>query len=1611
MHAHKLLNVLLIAILLLATLLSDPLARPMRAAPGSLKTPTITLDISLAPTANSHTWTTDADFAGGALDHTEVVSGAGRVTLAHTWSPDVKVNDDVLSSHQADPSLVVSGNNPYAAWEDSRSGNPDIYFARSTDGGATWSANVKINDDAGSADQRNPSLAADESGGLYVVWSDRRNGNYDIYFARSTDGGNTWSANVKVNSGADSLDQRTPSLAVDGSGGLYVAWNDGFYGSAALSADIYFAQSTDGGATWSAQVRLDDDTNSAFQYSPSLAVDGGGNLYAAWDDRRNDESDIYFTRSSDGGATWSANVKVNDDAGSADQYTPSLTADGAGSLNLAWVDYWDGDRDVYFARSTDGGNTWSASARVNDDAGSASQSAPSLAVDGGGNLHLAWKDYRDESNEVYFARSTDGGNTWSANLRVNDDTGASLDAPCLAIDDSGNVHIAWQDYRNGNYDVYTTHWPGSTRFYPAGAYAYVHAAGDLAAWNSFAYTSTQPAATVITFTARVGNNPIPDIHWSDWLTLTTSLTDLRGLPSSRYLQWKAQFSSSISTTTPSLEAATVAWDNLNYTELGGTIISNDTTWTAANSPYLLTGNVLVEQGATLTVEPGVTVWFSDTRALQVQGGLIAQGSATQPITFTSWHVQGQQPDDWGAIAFGDTAVGATFDAAGNYISGSTLQHATIEYAGGGSFAYAVDAPGTAVYVDHCTIRHNGAGGLRVGGSENYISGNIIDGNSDSGIYNGSSPATIRNNTISGNSGEGIHNARSLVTIQDNSISGYSTGINNSGPSTSIQSNVISDNSGDGLVNNGSSVIIQNNTISSNARGINNSGPSTGIQSNVISGNSGDGLVNNGSFAIIQNNTISGNARGINNSGPSTTIQSNVIGDNSGNGVESSGSSVIVHGNIISGNVGSAIRWSNSGEIAYNTILSNTSSGNTGGIYVSLDYPSIHHNTIRGNSGFALYNGNGFSSTRLDARYNWWGTDDETALQNLIYDWFDDAAKGLVDYDPYLIEQPDLKPAGVNVSGRTAGAALGQTEAPLLIVNTAYSFDASVYPLAAITPMTFSWQATGQSPVTRVSDDLHDTVEFTWSTTGTQVITVTVRNSKGMTGTTHSVDIATISSRDVYETDDTCGQAQEISTDGAPRTHTYHDSDDVDWAFFQATADTIYIIEAITPADSKADVALEIYDACGGTAQDGQDNTFSPNVSLSLTAFQDGPLYLRLADRAGGASGDTTDDEAAIYYLAVRALAQTAPGGAVVIVAGKNKASDSLQSNIYHVTNAAYRLFLANGYDPNSNIRYLAPDTDDSRLDADGDGTPDANGVSTKVNLQQAITQWAADKVDADHAFTLYMMDHGGYDVFYLNYLNNQPEIVKSSELAGWLDELEAAAPGVEVNVILEACHSGSFIDPEQSISRLGRVVIASTGAYPLAYASQQGAVFSDAFLAALGRGMSLNSSFAEAKWAVGQAHPDQTPWLDDNGNGIPNEPEDGQEAARRGFAYAGTLTDAQWPPYIAWAGVNQRTGLIEAEVRVQESKIISDVRALVYAPSYEPPEPGEDMPQEDVPQVELDDPDGDGVYTAMHAGFVEPGVYRVVVYAVDDTGLNARPEEASSSDKSMAVFLPIVLKD
>ena len=94
------------------------------------------------------------------------------------------------------------------------------------------------------------------------------------------------------------------------------------------------------------------------------------------------------------------------------------------------------------------------------------------------------------------------------------------------------------------------------------------------------------------------------------------------------------------------------------TEISG-VISTDTTWTVANSPYIITAKTLVEEDVTLTIQPGVTIKFVNRTYLTVRGALLALGTESQMITFTS-NEKSPKPGDWGKMRFEETNMNSTF---------------------------------------------------------------------------------------------------------------------------------------------------------------------------------------------------------------------------------------------------------------------------------------------------------------------------------------------------------------------------------------------------------------------------------------------------------------------------------------------------------------------------------------------------------------------------------------------------------------------------------------------------------------------------------------------------------------------------------------------------------------------------------------------------------------------------------------------------------------------------------------------------------------------------------------------------------------------------------------
>ncbi len=258
------------------------------------------------------------------------------------------------------------------------------------------------------------------------------------------------------------------------------------------------------------------------------------------------------------------------------------------------------------------------------------------------------------------------------------------------------------------------------------------------------------------------------------------------------------------------------------TYVGGPI-STPTTWTLADSPYIVTGTVTVQQGAILTIEPGVTISFTAGTGLEIgnttsSGRLVASGTISQPIAFTA---QTASP----ARGFWD---GIEFSA--NSLS-NTLRYCVIEYAGTGIYSDDSDSH----VIDHCVFHHNGGdtpppgGAMTIDGDGLTITDNQVYDNELGLRFRKSFDNTITGNRIYENDGFGI---------------GFVAEIGVGGDSNTIADNQIHDNGGDGLyLNDGWNNQVRDNEIYDNG----GSGVSAQSQEalqligNIVRGNGQNGL--------------------------------------------------------------------------------------------------------------------------------------------------------------------------------------------------------------------------------------------------------------------------------------------------------------------------------------------------------------------------------------------------------------------------------------------------------------------------------------------------------------------------------------------------------------------------------------------------------------------------------------------------------------------------------------------------------------------------------------------------------------------------------------------------
>ena len=504
------------------------------------------------------------------------------------------------------------------------------------------------------------------------------------------------------------------------------------------------------------------------------------------------------------------------------------------------------------------------------------------------------------------------------------------------------------------------------------------------------------------------------------------------------------------------------------TTVGGPIFA-DTTWGPSGNPYTMTSSVIVGADATLTILPGTEIAIDAGLGIQIGsdgfggGMLIARGTPLAPIILTSNATAPDEPmpGDWNTVQFNGNAVDATYDVDGNYVSGSILEYATIEFAGGGSTdTGAVTVIEAAPALQNLTIRDNARAGLvaslvttdvlRL--TDSTFESNM--GTTGGGVrISGGGAHLVRGNTMMQNqasTGAGMHVSMATgISIEENLFSGNASTSGAGGvyltqtPTAVFNENIVEMNTGSfgaGMyLQSSNDAIVSNNVFDSNVAGSNGGGVY------VEAGTANVEIVD----CEFTSNQASG-AGGVYCRGASALITGCVFSDNAstatfgdGGGIYLDAIGVTVRDTDVTGNTSArhagGVHIARSGALLDDVRISqNIATEDGGGVYVTslatgatLTDCEVTDNDAGNEGGGLFWTAPGGSIAGDGATWNvihdnfapigsalhysaangndlaaqsvCWGLDDAAAITGVIYDFFDDSNFGFVVFTPFIDE--------------------------------------------------------------------------------------------------------------------------------------------------------------------------------------------------------------------------------------------------------------------------------------------------------------------------------------------------------------------------------------------------------------------------------------------------------------------------------------------------------------------------------------------------------------------------------------------------------------------------------
>ncbi len=408
------------------------------------------------------------------------------------WGNIKTISEDASTDieHSYYPDMFVGGSTIYTVWYDNGNhdgddtADTDIVLRSSTNNGQTWSTISLVSTSVEYAYY--PQVADDGSGNVHVVWQERDtngNGGNTILYRKSANSGSSWGSVTTVSDDDEDYLPQYPAIGVTGND-VYVAWQQ-YDADDTTIHQIKLRYSSNSGSSFNSGTIIDTEGYSRVRDRVHLEVDGDDNIWATWVDEQQrawtegtgwvgSERDIWVRQGDTGGSSWEVPLIASEYHYEANSYWPTVKVDEEGTYYMVYYDMGDlegngntlhsqGDGDIFFARSTDEGQTWSDHNVVshwegdsNTYANSYSYSA-ALALGPEDTVYVAWHDYdRNHSDDtyrykIYFRKSTDDGATWGEIQVLSTGTSTFYQPRLAAVGD--NVYFTARQYDSGTYDL------------------------------------------------------------------------------------------------------------------------------------------------------------------------------------------------------------------------------------------------------------------------------------------------------------------------------------------------------------------------------------------------------------------------------------------------------------------------------------------------------------------------------------------------------------------------------------------------------------------------------------------------------------------------------------------------------------------------------------------------------------------------------------------------------------------------------------------------------------------------------------------------------------------------------------------------------------------------------------------------------------------------------------------------------------------------------------------------------------------------------------------------------------------------------------------------------